>query len=137
MYDASGEWSVQVGLPAKSGVAGLIYVIIPNRAGIAIVSPPLDDHGNSFRGVEFCRRLLQSYPLGIFDQIISASIDERGHSNVLADEPRGTASSMSQSAGTVIAESVIDPDAFHRDMMGEGETADPEAGDISSSVGLD
>lgn len=132
MYDASGEWSVQVGLPAKSGVAGLIYVIIPNRAGIAIVSPPLDDHGNSFRGVEFCRRLLRSYPLGIFDQIISASIDERGHSNVLADEPRGGSaqgggSSSSGGPGTVVAESVLDPEQYHGQAQA-ASTADPGAG---------
>ena len=30
MYDYSGEWCVRVGLPAKSGVAGLVYIVIPN-----------------------------------------------------------------------------------------------------------
>ena len=30
MYDYSGEWGVTVGLPAKSGVAGLVYIVIPN-----------------------------------------------------------------------------------------------------------
>lgn len=59
-----------VGLPAKSGVAGLIYVVIPHVMGLAVFSPPLDSHGNSVRGVEFCKRLLQVYPFGIFDQIV-------------------------------------------------------------------
>jgi glutaminase len=59
-----------VGLPAKSGVAGLVYVVVPHVMGLAVFSPPLDSHGNSVRGVEFCKRLLQVYPFGIFDQIV-------------------------------------------------------------------
>jgi hypothetical protein len=38
--------------------------------GIAIFSPRLDAHGNSIRGVEFCKRLLTRYPFGIFDSIV-------------------------------------------------------------------
>lgn len=71
MYDYSGEWCTKIGLPAKSGVAGLVYVVIPHVLGMAVYSPPLDSHGNSVRGVEFCNRLLERYRFGIFDQIVS------------------------------------------------------------------
>ncbi len=57
MYDAAGDWLYNVGLPAKSGVAGGIIAVLPGQFGIAIYSPPLDDHGNSVRGVKVCEDL--------------------------------------------------------------------------------
>jgi glutaminase len=49
LYDDSGKWLYHTGLPAKSGVGGGIIAVSPIKFAIAVVSPPLDDAGNSAR----------------------------------------------------------------------------------------
>jgi glutaminase len=75
MYDFSGEFAFLVGLPAKSGVSGVVQLVIPNVMGIAIWSPKLDIMGNSVRGVEFCIELVKRYNFHTYDTLIA------GHSS--------------------------------------------------------
>jgi glutaminase len=74
LYDYSGEWAFRIGLPAKSGVSGVVLTVIPNVMGICTWSPRLDAHGNSVRGIEFCRRLVERFNFHVYDGLgVSAS----------------------------------------------------------------
>jgi glutaminase len=66
MYDYAGSWMYEVGMPAKSGVAGGIIAVLPGRFGIGIFSPRLDQKGNSVRAIEACKWLSQDFNLHIF-----------------------------------------------------------------------
>ncbi|MCP9887584.1 glutaminase A [Cyanobium sp. ATX 6A2] len=68
MYDFAGQWLHDVGIPAKSGVAGGVMAVIPGRLGIATYSPSLDSFGNSVRGVAVCRQLSRGVGLSLFNQ---------------------------------------------------------------------
>jgi len=70
MYDFSGEWAFRIGLPAKSGVSGVILVVVPNVMGICIWSPRLDAHGNSVRGIEFSRELVRTFNFHNYDNLV-------------------------------------------------------------------
>lgn len=81
MYDQSGHFAVEVGLPAKSGVSGVLMVIVPNVFGFCTFSPRLNSKGNSVRGLEFCKRVVSSYRIHLFEPLRSgntgAKVDPR------------------------------------------------------------
>lgn len=61
-YDGSGNTMYTIELPAKSGVGGMVMVVVPGYMGFAVASPRLDSQGNSVRGMEFCRELVGVHP---------------------------------------------------------------------------
>lgn len=73
MYNASGRWCVQVGLPAKGAASGWMYVIVPHVMSIAIYSPRLNSEGLPVRGVEFVHQLLQRRPMGVFLDVLPSA----------------------------------------------------------------
>jgi glutaminase len=62
LYNESDSWWEKTYFPAKSGVGGVIMIVIPGIMGIGIISPPLDKYGNSYKGIE-TGKLLADIPI--------------------------------------------------------------------------
>jgi glutaminase len=50
LYETSGDWLYDVGLPAKSGIGGGIVTVSPGKGGMGTFAPRLDAAGNSVNG---------------------------------------------------------------------------------------
>jgi glutaminase len=70
LYETSGDWIYDIGLPGKSGVSGGMITVAPGKGGLATYSPPLDRSGNSVRG-----------------QLTAAFLSERLGLHLLASRP--------------------------------------------------
>lgn len=86
MYDAAGDWATQVGIPAKSGVAGGLIGALPGQIGIATFSPRLDPHGTSVRGVSLFERFSSDMGLHVMEVPPAARAVVRSN-HVVGTEP--------------------------------------------------
>jgi len=66
LYEYSETWMTDVGCPAKSGVGGALIIVVPGVMGIGIISPPLDKHGNSAKGILAAELLSKHLRLGVY-----------------------------------------------------------------------
>lgn len=67
LYENSGTWAYDVGVPAKSGVGGGIVGVVPDRLAIGTFSPPLDDAGNSVRGQRAIAAVVEELDVGLYE----------------------------------------------------------------------
>jgi glutaminase len=66
LYDRSGDWLFDTGLPGKSGVGGGLVTVSPGKGGLGTFAPPLDAAGNSVRGQLVARFLSERLGLNLF-----------------------------------------------------------------------
>lgn len=66
LYELSGDWLYEIGLPGKSGVSGGIVTVVPGKGGLGTFSPALDEAGNSIKGQRVAKFLSERMGLNLF-----------------------------------------------------------------------
>jgi glutaminase len=66
LYETSGDWLYDIGLPGKSGIGGGIVTVSPGKGGLGTFAPPLDKAGNSVKGQLVARFLSQRLGMDLF-----------------------------------------------------------------------
>ncbi len=81
MYETSGDWLYDVGLPGKSGIGGGIVTVSPGKGAMGTFAPRLDGAGNSVKGQLATRFLAERLGMDLF-----------ASAPVRPDQSRGTSS---------------------------------------------
>lgn len=66
LYETSGDWLYDIGLPGKSGIGGGIVTVSPGKGGLGTFAPPLDAAGNSVKGILAAKLLSENLGLDLF-----------------------------------------------------------------------
>jgi glutaminase len=66
LYENSGDWLYEIGLPGKSGVSGGMVTVAPGKGGLGTFAPPLDNAGNSVKGRLAAKFLSEQLGLNLF-----------------------------------------------------------------------
>jgi glutaminase len=66
LYETSGDWLYEIGLPGKSGIGGGIVTVSPGKGGLGTFAPPLDGAGNSVKGQLVAKFLSQRLGMDLF-----------------------------------------------------------------------
>jgi glutaminase len=72
MYETSGDWLYDIGMPGKSGIGGGILAVSPGKGGFAAFAPPLDAYGNSVKGQLAAKYLSQCLGMDLFVSNVEA-----------------------------------------------------------------
>ena len=78
LYETSGDWLYEIGLPGKSGIGGGIVMVAPGKGSLATFAPRLDRFGNSVKGQLAARFLSRSLGLDLFISDQQAASAESG-----------------------------------------------------------
>ncbi len=66
LYETSGDWLYDIGLPGKSGIGGGILAVSPGKGGLGTFAPRLDKAGNSVKGQLAAKYLSQQLGMDLF-----------------------------------------------------------------------
>jgi glutaminase len=66
LYELTGDWLYEIGLPGKSGVSGGIVTVAPGKGGLGTFAPALDAAGNSVKGQRVAKYLSERMGLNLF-----------------------------------------------------------------------
>lgn len=66
LYETSGDWLFEIGLPGKSGIGGGIVAVAPGKGGLGTFAPPLDPAGNSVKGQLVAKFLAEQLAMNLF-----------------------------------------------------------------------
>ncbi|MFF4244537.1 glutaminase A [Streptomyces sp. NPDC001822] len=133
MYNASGEWLLRVGLPAKSGVSGGLIAAGPARFGLATYSPLLDATGTSVRGRDAISALSERLGLHLMRNpaLPGSTVTLATTADVLPSAPADReARALRERVGVVAAQGALDFTAVERVLFALDEAGPERAGPV-------